>query len=203
MYDLFEGCGLIYQLTKFIDESLGFFSEKLKARSDFLEIREQKWDKAFHSFEWINYFEKHEIEPLTEEVKANIRELFERLAQPIESTLEPSGFIKGIDEYLVWMLNFDVILSYYLYKVDSNAYNTETWQKIKQYYDFLRSEVEKRHSLIPEPFNTEPLERFWQNQKKQHKPKVKCKWCKSEDTKKWSKFRYMCNTCGRTFTLKK
>jgi len=168
MIDLFEGCGLIYQIQEYVSFLLKHkFSDKMRTTPNFLDKYEQEWDDTFLNLEWNLFFEEHKIEPLTEQVKANIRKLFNRLLEPIESELKPSGFIEGIDEYLNWMLYFDAILSFFLYFHDGDSIKNEVFQQILDYYRFFRSEVETRGSLIPEPWNRTPLERFSENEQEE------------------------------------
>lgn len=168
MLDLFEGCGLIYQIQEYVSFLLRYkFSAKMRTTPNFLDKYEQEWDNTFTNLDWNLFFEEHKIEALTEQIKANIKDLFDRLLEPIESELKPSGYIKGIDEYLNWMLYFDAILSFFLYFHDSESRKTEVFKQLLTYYQFLRSEVEARGSLIPEPWNRTPLERFSENEQEE------------------------------------
>ena len=162
MFDLYEGCGLVFELAKHMSELLKYhFSDKMREQPNYLEIYEETWDKTFHHANWLKYFHEYGITELTEEIKQNITEIFEKLSEPIESILEPSGYISGINEFLYWLLNLDVVLSHFLYYGNGlKESENPTFQQIKQYYDFLRNEVEKRQYLIPEPFNIQPIQRF-------------------------------------------
>jgi len=169
MIDLFEGCGLVFQIQEHVSLLLKFrFSDKMRTTPNFLDKYEQEWDSTFSSLDWDLFFEEHKLEPLNEQVKANIKELFDTLLQPIESELNPSGQIKGINEYLIWMVYCDAILSFFLYFHDSTSRKNAVFQQLLEYYQFFRSEVEKRHDLIPEPWNRTPLQRFSVHQEQEN-----------------------------------
>jgi len=169
MLDLFEGCGLIYQIHEYVTFLLRYkFSDKMRTTPNFLDKYQEEWDNTFSSLDWNLFFEEHKVEPLNEEVKINIKKLFDTLLQPIKSELTPKGFIAGINEYLIWMVYFDAILSFFLYFHDSSSRKNEVFQQILEYYQFFRSIVEKRHDLIPEPWNRTPLERFSENEQKEN-----------------------------------
>lgn len=169
MIGLFEGCGLIYQVQEYVSFLLKYrFSDKMRNTPNFLDKYEQEWDNTFTNLDWNLFFEEHKIEPLNEEVEINIKKLFNRLLEPIESELKPSGYIKGINEYLNWMVYFDAILSFFLYFHDNESRKTELFKQLLTYYRFFRSEVEARHDLIPEPWNRTPLARFSENEQKEN-----------------------------------
>ena len=155
----YKDCGLVGQIEAYINSLLRHrFSYKMKSTESFLSKFEQAWNDSFFKINWEQFFEKHRLEPLTEEVKANIIRLFNAMLEDLEG-------IKGINEYRTWMLHFDVVLSWFLYFNGYESSKTEVFQQVLEYYRFLRTEVEARGSLIPEPFNKTPLERYWQHER--------------------------------------
>lgn len=157
MFDIYEGCGIIYQIEKHLaEESHLAFSWNMKnrlAEAKYFEKLEQEKLEVFMRTDWQGFFEKNESIELTEEVKASIRNLFDRMLDPLDD-------VQGINEWVNYLVYLDTILSWFLYKIGEESIKREVFQEILKHYRFLRSEVEKRGYLVPEPWNVQPLARY-------------------------------------------
>lgn len=167
MYDIYEGCGIVYQIEKYLSYGLNLlFSWSMKNRladAKYFEKLEKEKLELFIRTDWQGFFSKNEPIELTEEVKAKITDVFDSLLEPIDSQLDLKGYIDGINEYVNYLVYLDTILSWFFYKIGEESTKSEVFQTVLKYYRFLGSEVEKRGYLIPEPWNVQPLARYNRN----------------------------------------
>ena len=77
--------------------------------------------------------------------------------------------------------------------------NVDACQLIYEHYQLQRKEIENRALNYPYPDVIDALTGK-ATQKLEEYPS--CPNCQSQDVKKWSKWRFRCNSCGRTFTKK-
>lgn|GEM_PF-4360331 len=194
MYDIYEGCGIIFQIEKYLAKELHMmFSWSMKnrlAEAKYFEKLEHEKLEAFIRTDWQAFFEKNEPVELTEKVKASITRIFNSLLEPIDSQLDSRGYIDGVNEYVSYLIYTDVILSWFLYKVEESM-KSEVFQTVLNYYRFLRSEVERRNFLVSEPWNIQPLTRY-NNSRETEKARVR----ELEQQKRELTSRGPCPECG-------
>ena len=200
MTGIFEGCGLVEQVEGYINGLVTeSFSDKWKeshSTKKYFEEFEKRYNRLLlRETNWEIYFSKNPIIELNDTIKANVTEVFDRLLEDYKGEYET---VKGTNEWVNWLLNVDFLVKYMLYKTEE-SYKNKIFFKLMPYYKFFLEKVKEKGFLIPTPFNVNPVQRFWDNTKKR-KPLPKCPHCGSEQVKKWSKWRYRCNECGRTFS---
>jgi len=141
-YDSFD-LGLFAQIDKAVWQILKMrITDKLKMIPNFFDrTLDKMWSQAFSEVEWCVFFELNPPYPLCAEIMAEI-------ISYCENTEE-------FDTFQVWS---DMILMYYMDKCNDDK--SPQFKAILEYYNFMRSETEKRGLEIIKPWNVNPLERF-------------------------------------------
>ena len=185
--------GVITQIEDYMLETVTF-SAKRKENPNFLEFAEQKRNEEFYKVMWnVVFSRKHPIS-INDVIKSNINAYFERLLPDVTTQ---HGKIKGYNGWIGSLLDLDFILSYFLHKTELTE-NSELYQIIKEYYDFLKNQCITRNFEIPKPFDKDPLERFQVNKANKTEFRPPCPEC--ESTKIVSVgVNWLCKDCGRQY----
>ena len=186
--------GVISQVEKHLNETIPF-SQKRKENPRFLEYAEEKRNAEFFKTYWDIVFLKIAPPPISDEIKRNINKYFEQLLPDV--TTESGQFIKGYNGWVGSLLDFDFILSYFLVKTELTE-NSELYQIIKEYYDFLKNQCNTRSFVIPKPFDVSPLTRFQENKKSDPQNRPNCPSCNSNKIVSVG-INWLCKSCGRQY----
>lgn len=189
-----KNLGVIQQIKTYLQDSVPI-SEKRWLSMNCLDYLEQKMDELFLRANWEVIFTMNEPIPINDTIKADINKTFERLIE--DETTSQGKLIKGYNAWIHWLLNIDRILSYFLYKTGFNE-NTKLFKIFEEYYDFLRTECENREFEIPEPFNTNPIDRYYNNRGEKETRRPNCPECGSDKIVS-NGVNWLCNSCGRQF----
>lgn len=197
---IYENCGLIETVYLHVTSLLRHSLLSIPAKSlKFARAYDDCYKVTFSQVDWQAYFEANKIDPLNPKIKQAIKVLLNRM---------------GNEEWLFWLIQTHLLQSFYLYESNlSQPYKSKPFRLILEYYNFIRSEIEKQHILIPEPFNETPMQKYWRIEKEETRrgeikrkkdekiSKRLCPHCGARglDVKKWDSERYKCKICGRTF----
>ena len=189
--------GVLSQVEKYLAETFSF-SAKRKDNPKFLDYQEEKLNSEFFKTNWQVVFYRNSPIPINDEIKGNINAYFEQLLSDVTS--ESGQLIKGYNGFIGSLLDVDFLLSQFLYKTDINE-NSELYQIIKEYYDFLKNQCNTRSFVTPKPFDIDPLTRFQENKKSDPQNRPNCPECNSNKIVS-SGWNWICRTCGKAHRKK-
>jgi rRNA maturation endonuclease Nob1 len=191
MIEVFDSCGLLRQLDEKVNHEVTFFLPKgLSANNRrYAEAWEDTYKKVFSQTDWEEFFDENEIPELDETIKEGIKETLDRTE--------------------LWIWFYTQIWLLYCYFLEQELDTTF----IEDYFNFMQSELGKRNLKIPTYFQENPLDkikrleqrtqtiRAMNKQREQEIAERFCPYCGSQgkDIISWSKWRYRCNACGKTF----
>jgi len=195
---LYDGCGLIAVVFDAVDLlAQNTIKDKWKPE----HTLEEYGDRFFEAFKrkltakkWVEFFEENEIPELTENVKASIRDRLTRY-----------------EEWVNWLVYLYAILLHFWNEEKENSVQCA---QVKEYYDFLFSEIENRGLIIPEFCGKDPFERVNKKQalietieneyqsKQKEREEIRCPRCGANNPNVHSPTRWICSKCGKTFKRK-
>ena len=192
--------GVISQISDYLTETFPF-SQKRKENPKFLEYAEEKLNSEFFKTSWQIVFYRNPPISLTEQIKSNINAYFEQLLSDV--TTKNGELIKGYNGFIGSLLDMDFLLSQFLYKTELNQ-NSELYQIINEYYQFLKDECQQRGFMsdIPKPFDVSPIKRFKTNKSNKTEIRPSCPECRSNKIVSVG-INWLCKSCGRQYRKKR
>lgn len=180
--------GLIWQLDNCIHAEINtLISDKMRSKmsvEQYAEKRSQLYDIVLKEFDFVVYFREHTPRAINNTIKAEIIKRF------------------GKEDSYRWFIAFkqlDVVLVHFWLKGKQYSHEATI---INGYHSFIRENMSKLGCLIPTNFREHPNERLDRKLKLKQKleaEKPTCPNCGSTEINKWSKLRYRCMSCGKTF----
>lgn len=111
---------------------------------------------------------------------------------------EFANWINSPEEFAVYLQLLAKVLSDY---ENAGDLANPIAQTVLKTYDYLKLKLKAKYPAIYTQYQKRIANIKQKTEEIQNRPP--CPNCRSNDVKKWSKWRFRCNTCGRTFTKKR